>query len=126
MSKIEISIGDKNFIYHKENILTNWTIKDDIKIKNEKEYICLQSPSNLRYKTSLIPSFSLIINWQGDFYIIWKSLLHTLLLFLIPSIICIIIFYSLKLLRFVFNANNKSDYNEFDYSEKIIFNKFDM
>ena len=91
IKNLEIYIGEKDFNFSKKQLLAEW--ENSREIKNDKKIIILKSPPNIRSKNSFIKIFSGIINWKGDFLILFINSIYALISIVI--IIFIVILYKL-------------------------------
>lgn len=110
LSKIEITIGEKNFSFSGTRELAKWNhfdksiVKPYIKDTNYDDYVIAEVPSEIRLETSHIPFkksfFSSLINWGGDTEVFIKPLANSY-----GSIILYILF--LFILRIILLAHER-------------------
>ncbi|MFA6547735.1 MAG: hypothetical protein WCT11_02175 [Candidatus Magasanikbacteria bacterium] len=105
IKEVTVAIDDKNFIYSQDELLSQWervTSESFGSVAMDNSAITLASPYALALERSKIPVkkdfFSSIINWRGDKYLTYNTVLQAVL----PSIIISFFLYLFYIIVLVY------------------------
>ena len=118
---IKIKIGEKEFIFSRQELLNQW------QTQSKDGIIYLYSPDFVRNSKSRFPVFNKIINWSGDINIFIKSFISTFLSLCFIAIFLYFIFY--LMVKSIPKNISKNDFkNKFNIlnenSKKIILKSY--